>query len=114
MGRSCSALPTHGDVVGLEAHDPRDTIDRVTQLVSDRVRPLVNFHPELADVDGRRVLLVRVNPGAEPPYGVGTTDRRIDYYVRRGATTFPATPTDVRAFVRAHTPSPAPFGYLPR
>jgi predicted HTH transcriptional regulator len=90
-----------GTVIGLGVHDARETVDRLTSLISDWVRPLVDFHPDLADLDGKQVLLVCVNAGAEPPYGVGTTDRNVVYYVRRGATTFPATPADVRAFVRA-------------
>jgi hypothetical protein len=90
-----------GTVVGLGVHDARETVDRLTSLISDWVRPLVDFHPALADLDGKQVLLVRVNPGAEPPYGVGPTDRNVVYYVQRGATTFPATPADVRAFVRS-------------
>jgi len=79
------------------------------------VRPHVDFDAELADLDGKWVLLVRVNAGAEPPYGVATTDRKIDYYVRRSGTTFPASPADVRAFVQERFLSQMPTqGYLPR
>jgi Putative DNA-binding domain len=90
-----------GGVVGLGTDDAHTATDRMTQLIRDRVRPHVYFRTELAGVDGEQVLLVRVEPGVEPPYGVGTTNRRIDYYVRRDATTFLATPADVRASVRA-------------
>jgi hypothetical protein len=100
----------HGAVVGLGIDDARKALDRMTQLIRDWVRPHVDFDTELADVDGKQVLLVRVDSGAEPPYGVATTDRRIDYYVRRSGTTFPATPADVRAFVRARLPESASAG----
>ncbi len=94
-------MDNDGTVLGLGVDDARETLDRTTQLIRDWVRPHVDFDTELTEVDGKQVLLVRVNAGAEPPYGVGTTERRIDYYVRRSATSFPATPADVRAFVRA-------------
>jgi predicted HTH transcriptional regulator len=94
-------IDDEGSVVGLPEADIRTAIDRMTHLVNDWVRPHVHSHTELAEVDGNRVMLVRVDAGAEPPYGVGTTDRRIDYYVRRSATTFRATPADIRAFVRS-------------
>lgn len=90
-----------GTVVGLGVDNTRKTLDRVTSLITDWVRPLVDFHPEVAEIEGKYVLLVRVTAGVHPPYGVGTSDRAVTYYVRRGATSFAATPADVRAFVRA-------------
>lgn len=103
-------IDNDGAVVGLGIDDVRKTLDRATQLIRDWVRPHVDFDTELTEVDGKHVLLVRVDAGAEPPYGVGTTDRRIDYYVRRSATSFPATPADVRAFVRARISAGASRG----
>ena len=73
-------------VVGLAAPDRRQALDRVAQLIGDWVRPAVDVEPEFADVDGKQVLAVRVSRGDEAPYGVSTTERRIDYYVRRSAT----------------------------
>lgn len=105
-------IDNDGAVLGLGIDNARKTLDRTTQLIRDWVRPHVDFDAELTEVDGKQVLLVRVDAGAEPPYGVGTTERRIDYYVRRSATSFPATPADVRAFVRARLSadaSPRPF-----
>lgn len=109
-------VDNEGAVVGLATDDVRTAVDRITQLIRDRVRPTVGFDTELADIDGKQVLLVRIDAGAEPPYGVGTTDRRIDYYVRRSGTTFLATPADVRAFVQARlseTRSRASFSLMP-
>jgi hypothetical protein len=101
-----------GAVTGLSIDDARKTLDRTTDLIRAWVRPHVDFDTELAEVDGKQVLLVRVEAGHETPYGVGTTERRIDYYVRRGATSSPASSADVRAFVRARLPpsmSSGPF-----
>jgi Putative DNA-binding domain len=92
-------VDNEGVVVGLTAIDRRQALDRVAQLIADWVRPAVDFASELAEVDGKPVLIVRVGRGDEAPYGVSTTERRIDYYVRRSGTTSPATPADVRRFV---------------
>jgi Putative DNA-binding domain len=103
-----------GTVIGLDGGEVRRAVDRLTLLIRDWVKPLVEFHPTVAEVDGRPVVLVRVEPGVDTPYGVGTSERRVDYFVRRGGTTFPATPADVRAFVRARLPSTEQQRYLPR
>jgi predicted HTH transcriptional regulator len=98
-------IDNDGAGVGLGIDDARKALDRTTQLIRDWVRPHVDFETELTEVDGKRVLLVCVAAGAEPPYGVGTTDRGIDYYVRRSGTSSTATPADVRAVVRARLPA---------
>jgi SpoIID/LytB domain protein len=70
-------IDSEGAVVGVGIDEMRKALDRVPQLILDWVRPHVDFDTELTEVDGKRVLLVHVAAGAEPPYGVGTTDRRI-------------------------------------
>ena len=47
----------------------------------------------------RWVLHVEVQEGASPPYGVDPANP--SYYIRRGATTFPASADDVRTIARA-------------
>ena len=54
--------------------------------------------------EGARGVVADIQAGSHSPYGVGTRDHDITYYVRRGATSFPATPDDVRAFVRSRMP----------
>lgn len=102
-----------GEIVGIgDDHRPED-LDRLTSLVSDWVRPLPNFECEWVEVAGRGVIVLSVGPGAHVPYGVGTSDRVVRYYVRRAGNTFPASPADVSAFVRSRIPTtPAP--YFPR
>lgn len=90
-----------GSIVGLVSEDVRADIDRVTTLIADWIRPHVPFTPELANVNGLAVLIITVAPGADPPYGVGTSERQLRYYVRRGATSSPATPADLRTVLRA-------------
>jgi predicted HTH transcriptional regulator len=98
-------IDNDGAGVGLGIDDARKALDRTTQLIRAWVRPHVDFDTELTELDGKRVLLVCVAAGAEPPYGVGTTDRGIDYYVRRSGTSSTATPADVRGVVRARLPA---------
>jgi hypothetical protein len=95
-----------GRVLGLGEESTARTVDRLTNMVSDWVRPLPDFECQTVEVGGRSVIAIEVSPGTGVPYGIGTTDRDIRYYVRRGATTFPATPADVRAFVRARLAVP--------
>jgi hypothetical protein len=96
-----------GHVVGLGDECTRQSVDRLTNLISAWVRPLPDFEPEMVEVAGAGVIAVNVASGFEPPYGIGTDGRDIHYYVRRGGTTFPATPADVRAFVQARIPAAA-------
>lgn len=90
-----------GGIVGVGEHDTRRSLDRLTNMIRDWVRPLPEFNCEMVDVDGRGVIVINVASGSATPYGIGTSERNIAYYVRRAGSTFPATPTDVRAFVEA-------------
>jgi Putative DNA-binding domain len=99
-----------GAAVGLGDLSLREAADRLTNILSDYVRPLPHF---AVDVVARaQVIVVTVDAGIETPYGVGTSDRDIVYYVRRGATTFPAAPGDVRAMVRARDSVRDPLAHL--
>jgi predicted HTH transcriptional regulator len=59
------------------------------------------------------VLVVAVEAGNQPPYGVNPANPR--YYIRRGATTFPASSDQVRSLGRSRPPADrsdsSPFGY---
>jgi hypothetical protein len=102
-----------GGIVGVGDDHGRDGRDRLTSLVSDRVRPLPNFECEWVEVADRGVIALHVEPGEQVPYGVGTGDRGVRYYVRRAGSTFPASPADVRAFVQSRIPA-VPTPYFPR
>ncbi|MFI4991435.1 MAG: helix-turn-helix domain-containing protein [Solirubrobacterales bacterium] len=99
-----------GEIVGVRDDRDRDGRDRLTSLVSDWVRPLPDFQCEWVEDHG--VIALRVEPGDHVPYGVGTSERGLRYYIRRAGSTFPAAPADVRAFVQSRLP-PAPGPYLP-
>ena len=85
----------------------------IAGLTARQTTFFVEGQAEFADVDGKQVLVVRVGRGEEAPYGVSTTERRIDYYVRRSGTTSPATPADVLRFVASRIPAGhAPTSWL--
>jgi hypothetical protein len=99
-----------GEIVGVGEHYNPRSLDRLTNLISDWVRPLPDFECAMVDVGGRGVIAINVVSGSAAPYGVGKGERNISYYVRRAGNTFPATPADVRAFVETRvSASPAPY-----
>lgn len=98
-----------GQPVGLTDKDLNAARDRMTNLINHWVRPRVNFHPETVLVNTATLLLVRVTAGTTPPYGIGTSDDKVVYYIRRAATTFPATPADVQVVVLSRVPTPGPL-----
>lgn len=102
-----------GEIIGVGDDRGREGRDRLTSLVSDRIRPLPNFECEWVEVAGCGVIALSVEPGEHVPYGVGTSDRGVRYYIRRAGTTFPASPADVRAFVQSRTMT-TPELYFPR
>jgi hypothetical protein len=102
-----------GEIVGVGDDRDRDSRDRLTSLVSDWIRPLPNFECVWVEVGDRGVIALHVDSGDHVPYGVGTSERGVRYYIRRGGNTFPAAPADVRAFVQSRLPS-APAPYFPR
>lgn len=90
-------------VVGLGAEWNRGGADRLTAWVSDWVRPSLEYTDEMVELDRNGVIALKVPSARMPPYGVDTTDRDIRCHLRRGGTTFPASPSDVQAFVRARS-----------
>lgn len=96
-----------GAVVGLpSAEITQDAEDAVTDFVSKLVTRLPSYTWERHELDeqpGRIVLVLVVDRGESPPYGVDPGNPR--YYVRRGATTFPASSEQVRALARSRPPA---------
>jgi len=90
-----------GAWVGLELADRSATEDTVTRWVADIVAPVPDFLLSFHDGPGRArpILALTVKPGPLTPYGVGP-DAPV-FYVRRGATTFPAQADLVRALARS-------------
>ena len=79
----------------------RQSIDRVTSLISDRVHPHVGFDLQAVRIGDADLLALEVHPGPDAPYGVGTNEQKLTYYVRCGGSSIPARPEDFRAAIRA-------------
>jgi predicted HTH transcriptional regulator len=60
----------------------------------------VDFSIKLADVDYKLVVDLRVEQSRSRPYGLQFNDRPVEFYVRRGASTFPATAEEVRSLAQ--------------
>jgi len=82
-----------GDVVGVSGDVNREK-DRITQMIRDKVVPEPKIRIESGQKNGKCVLAVYVEKGAAPPYGIDPA--KPQYYVRRGATTFPARQDETR------------------
>lgn len=87
-------------IIGLGDAYTRKNLDRLTNLITDWVRPLPHFRSAMVEINGKGLIVLDIAPGDEPPYGVGTDERNVQYYVRRGATTFPASPSNLRALIQ--------------
>lgn len=98
-------------VCGLDGIDPLKERDRLTQLVRSIVTPAPDVEARQYDFDGKMILVLSVEPGTDPPYGItlpGRKDKPVEFYVRRDATTFPARPDEIRNAVLATAPPSEP------
>lgn len=106
-----------GEAVGVAPADAGPKArDRLSGLIRDWVSPLVRFDVESVAVregSPRRALVLQVEQGDTPPYGAGTHPTNLVYYVRRGATSFPISPHEVRQLARSRPQVNQPFG-VPR
>ena len=117
-GRVLFGVCDDGTIIGLPgADDVKDACDTVTRFVTSMVAPLPDFSIETVQAEGgvpMAVIVLTVESGSEPPYGVNPANSQ--YYVRRGATTFPASASQVRAWARSRPPidqgGRSPYGPL--
>ena len=85
----------------------------MARFVSSIVTPIPAFRVDgipvdTEDGDSRLVLVLTVEQGGQPPYGVNPAHPR--YYIRRGATTFEASADQVRELARSRPPADAQNG----
>ncbi|MDG7001015.1 MAG: ATP-binding protein [Nitrososphaerota archaeon] len=94
----------------------RESIDAITSWIKCIVDPLPDFNVQTAQVsnadepgkmDSKNIIFISVCRGSSPPYGIKPD--KPEYYVRRGATTFPATPEQVRNIVKKSLPAQTDF-----
>ena len=101
-----------GTIIGLPTSSDESKVrDTVTRFVTSMVTPLPNFSIKSIRVKGdpvKTVLVLTVDPGVAPPYGI--TPAKPTFYVRRGATTFPASSDQVRALARSRPQADQAYG----
>lgn len=88
-----------GEIKGLTC-DLDELKSRLTLMIRDKIFPEPKTRIESCEVNGRRLVAVIVEEGDTGPYGVGSDRRNLRYYVRRGATTPPASQDEIRAAAR--------------
>jgi Putative DNA-binding domain len=89
-------------ITGLNGDDGPKLRDHVADLIRAAVIPTPDFTVADFIIDGKIIVVVEVPPGQTPPYGLianSNSRDRPEYYVRRGANTYPAQPNDLRESV---------------
>jgi hypothetical protein len=86
-----------GEIMGV-AGDVNREKDRIINMIRDVVVPQPSLRITSCRIKGKQVIAVFVEEGDSPPYGL-YPDKPV-FYIRRGATTFPANQAEVRAFAR--------------
>lgn len=105
-----------GTIKGVpDEQQTRDAIDAITNWIKDIVDPLPDFDVravEIIHLDGlgetlsSKVISIEVEHGSSSPYGIkAARPAKREYYVRRGATTFAATPDQLRNIVLVSRPA---------
>lgn len=91
----------------------RELCDSITNWVKAIVAPLPDFDVRVVNIpdnetegssEMRPIVIVTVNKGPLPPYCVDP--KQPQYYIRRGATTSPAPPEQLRSVVQLSLPVP--------
>jgi schlafen family protein len=93
VGVSDNPVEIRGLVVDISAE-----MGRITNMIRDRISPEPVTRIESCEIESKQVVAIFVERGREPPYGVGP--KKLVYYVRRSASTYPATQAEVCALVR--------------
>jgi hypothetical protein len=98
-----------GVLKGLQGIDPAREADRLTNMIRTVLVPQPKFRILHSDVNGKLIVSLTVEAGDNPPYGIHP--EKPEYYVRRGATTFPARQDEVRTL--AQPPSTGSYPPIP-
>jgi hypothetical protein len=105
-------------VIGLGEEDPGKLRDQLVNLVRAAVTPTPHVTVSHYRINGKLILVLDVEPGQSTPYGLiadpGSRDKP-EFYVRRGANTYPAQSSDLREAIIRTLPDPnayqsTPFG----
>jgi Schlafen, AlbA_2 len=90
-----------GELTGLREDAGRKK-DGIQNMIRNAVVPEIQVHFEVCEIEYRTILAIYIAKGQFPPYGLNPT--KPTYYVRRGATTFPARQEECRALAQSTLP----------
>jgi hypothetical protein len=100
--------PDELTVTGLGDDDPKRLRDRLYDMVHRTVIPPPEVTVTHHQVSGETILILEVAPGPQPPYGLavdkGSRDKP-EFFIRRGSSTYPAQPADLRLAVHSRPPA---------
>ena len=89
------------EIVGIK-ESVDHTKNSVTDLIRRKVVPEPQIRFEHAEFSGKTVVAVYVEKGDSPPYGINP--EKPEFYVRRGASTFPAKREEIVALAQPRLP----------
>ncbi len=104
-------------VTGLSGGDATTLRDQLVNFVRAAVIPMPQVTVTPCTIDGKLILALDVKQGQSPPYGlISSPDARDkpDFYVRRGASTYPAQPSDLRESTLASQLTAQPYEMVSR
>lgn len=93
--------PDELTLVGVEDADFKDVRDRLGQLIRGNVVPPdPDYTVQSVRLDGKMIVVLEIQPSSGRPYGLQFQDKPVEFYVRRGSSTYPATQAEVRAMAQ--------------
>jgi hypothetical protein len=93
--------------VGIMDVGAQSARDRLGNLIRGNVvPPNPDFHVRWATVEGKLFIVLDVDRSASRPYGLRFQDKPVEFYTRRGASTYAATAEEVRDIALSTAPAP--------
>jgi hypothetical protein len=92
--------PDELTLLGIDNADETSVRDKLGNVIRRRVVPTPEFEVQVVTVDHKMMLVLSISAGPSAPYGLQfELDQQVEYYVRRGASSYAATQAEVRESV---------------
>jgi len=91
------------------ADDPNDLRDTLIRTIRDNITPMPDIHVTVQEREGKPI--IAINVGRSPTHACGVNPADPRYYVRRGASNFPARSEEITSIVLSRQPM-TPINYL--
>lgn len=95
-GKLFIGIKDNGEVVGLSNFDILSLEDKVSQIIYDRCKPIINFEIYSENIDGEIILILQVFRGNDTPYYLKNKGIEEGTFVRIGATNRLADRTKIK------------------